>query len=164
MPLPVTSSTLLYWCVGFKFTDAEETLCHSRWSASNAHILCASPTIPSTGRHQTSKMAQCGENVKASSPVNGDQKAKRKVALITGITGQVTVPTVSTTAVGALLCRESSKRFPFWRICSSVLHLTGYNIVVAADMRHVSTGNNEQPFIVNATAKKKKKKKHAFAC
>lgn len=162
MPLPVTSSTLLYWCVGFKFTDAEETLCHSRLSASNAHILCASPTIPSTGRHQTSKMAQCGENVKAGSPVNGDQKAKRKVALITGITGQVTLPTVYTHRCGgsAVQGKLETKRFPFWRICSSVLHLTGYNIVVAADMRHVSTGNNEQPFIVNATAKTK----HAFAC
>uniref|UniRef100_H3CS21 GDP-mannose 4,6 dehydratase n=2 Tax=Tetraodon nigroviridis TaxID=99883 RepID=H3CS21_TETNG len=33
-------------------------------------------------------MAQCGDNVNASSAVNGDQKAKRKVAVITGITGQ----------------------------------------------------------------------------
>ncbi|CAF98094.1 unnamed protein product, partial [Tetraodon nigroviridis] len=41
-----------------------------------------------TDRHQICKMAQCGDNVNASSAVNGDQKAKRKVAVITGITGQ----------------------------------------------------------------------------
>lgn len=161
-PLPVTFSSLLYWCIGFKFTDAEEVFCHSRLSASNAHILCASLTIPFTGRHQTSKMAQCGENANASSAVNGDKKAKRKVAVITGITGQVTLPTVYTHRCGcsAVLGKLETKRFPFRGISSSVLHLTRYNIVVAADMRHDFIGNNDQPFIVNAT----EKKKSTFAC
>lgn len=158
MPLPVTYSTLLNWCVRFKFTDAEEVSCHSRLSASNAHILRVSPTIQFTGRHQTSKMAQCGENANASSAVNGDQKAKRKVALITGITGQVILPAVYTHRCGCSAVhgeKLETRRFPFRIMSSSVLHLYGYNIVVAAEMRCVSTGNNNHPFIVNATEEKK---------
>lgn len=87
--LPVTYHSRLYRCVGFKLTDAEEILCHSRSSASNAQVLCAKPTIPFAGRQQTSAMAQCSDNANASSAVNGGQKGSRKVALITGITGQV---------------------------------------------------------------------------
>lgn len=157
MPLPVTYSTLLNWWVRFKFTDAEEVSCHSRLSASNAHILRVSPTIQFTGRHQTSKMAQCGENLNASSAANGDQKAKRKVALITGITGQVNLPSSLHPPLWLLCCageKLETRRFPFRSMSSSVLHLTGYNIVVAAEMRYLSTGNNNHLFIVSATEEK----------
>lgn len=44
-------------------------------------------------RNQLQKMAQCAA---ASGDVNGDGKTKRKVAIITGITGQVTWRIVST--------------------------------------------------------------------
>lgn len=90
----------------------------------HTHPLCKS--IPFTGRPQTSTMAQCGKDANASSAVNSNQ-ARRKVALITGITGQVTLPTVYTHhrchGRSAVLAKLETKLFPCRGISASVLHL-----------------------------------------
>lgn len=88
-----------YWLIsrllpGTSFTAAVPFGCWGERTTANKQSVC--------NRQQTNsrpEMAQCSEAAHVSSALNGEQKRERKVAVITGITGQVTFLTQTGTSI-----------------------------------------------------------------